>query len=152
MKLLIAVLLASASLAFAQETPPDSPKAKEVQTLVNKAADLINSRGTGAFTELRSDEFRKGDFYVFVSDMNGINLFNGGFPEREGTDNNTLKDANGKMIVKEQIALIDKKGQGWMSYMWPKPGEQQPMQKWSYIKSVLVAGKPSYVGAGFYPE
>jgi len=47
MKILICVLLASASLAFAQETPPDSPKAKEVQTLVNKAADLINSKGKG---------------------------------------------------------------------------------------------------------
>jgi len=152
MKFLIAIFIATASLAFAQEVAPDSPKAKEVQALVVKAADLISSKGAGAFTQLRSGEFRQGDFYIFVSGMDGVNVFNGASPQSEGKDFSDLKDANGKMIVKEQIAIVDRKGQGWLTYMWPKPGEQEPRQKWTYIKSVLVAGKPSYVGAGFYPE
>jgi methyl-accepting chemotaxis protein len=71
MKFLLAIFLATASLAFGQEAPPDSSKAKEIQALVTKAADLISSKGTGAFTQLRSGEFRQGDFYIFVSGMDG---------------------------------------------------------------------------------
>jgi hypothetical protein len=36
--------------------------------------------------------------------------------------------------------------------MFPKPGQSQPLQKWSYVKAVTIDGTPAYVGAGFYPE
>ena len=35
--------------------------------------------------------------------------------------------------------------------MWPKPGQTQPSQKWSYVKGVQVDGTPAIIGAGFYP-
>jgi hypothetical protein len=37
-------------------------------------------------------------------------------------------------------------------YMFPKPGEIKPSQKWSYVKAVNIDGTPGIIGAGFYPE
>jgi hypothetical protein len=36
--------------------------------------------------------------------------------------------------------------------MFPKPGQTQPSQKWSYVKVVNIDGAPGLIGAGFYPE
>ena len=84
--------------------------------------------------------------------MKGISLFNAGFPKLEGTDQSGLKDANGKLISVELMKVAQSKESGWVGYMWPKPGQSQPSQKWSYVKAVKIDGAPAYVGAGFYPE
>lgn len=144
--------LFACSAAFSQETPPESPKATEIVSLVDRAAELINAKGKAAFSEFRAaqSEWRKGDTYLFVTDMTGTNLFNGGFPKFEGTNTKALKDSTGKPVTQAQIDLIENKGGGWVSYMWPKAGQTQPLQKWSYVKAVNVNGAPAYVGAGFY--
>jgi cytochrome c len=55
--------------------------------LVEKAATLIDSQGKSIFPEFRKtgSEWRTGDTYVFVDDLKGVNLFNAGFPQQEGT-------------------------------------------------------------------
>jgi hypothetical protein len=40
----------------------------------------------------------------------------------------------------------------WVAYMFPKPGQSQPSQKWSYVKAITMDGTPGLIGAGFYPE
>jgi cytochrome c len=139
---------------LAQQAPPNSDKAKEVVGLVENAAALINAKGKAAFTEMRANpsKWRPGDLYLFAGDLKGIAIYNGGFPKFEGTDTSGLKDASGKLIVKEQIELAKKSGAGWVHYMWPKAGQTTPLQKWSYIKVFTADGVPGYVGAGFYPE
>jgi len=141
--------------AFAQESPPQSDKAKEIVALVEKAASLIDAKGKAAFPEFKKkgSEWRIGDTYLFANDMKSIQLLNAAFPEREGTDQSATKDANGKLITAELIkAAQSSAGGGWVNYMWPKPGQTQPSQKWSYVKAVRVDGTPALVGAGFYPE
>ena len=147
------LLLAGSAPAFAQQPSPNSPKAKEIEALVNKAAQLIDSKGKAAFPELEKpdSEWRQGDTYVFVDDMKGTQIFSGGFPNLNGKDLSTLKDANGKLQVQEFIKTVQSEGSGWVDYMWPKPGQSQPSQKWSYIKAVTIDGTPGLVGAGFYP-
>jgi len=139
---------------FAQQAPPKSDKAKEVVALVEKATALINAKGKAAFSEMRASpsEWRPGDLYLFAADMNGVAIYNGGFPKFEGTDTSGLKDSTGKLIVREQIELAKKSGAGWVHYMWPKAGQTTPLQKWSYIKAFTADGVTGYVGAGFYPE
>jgi methyl-accepting chemotaxis protein len=97
-------------------------------------------------------EWHPGELYLFAGDLKGKAIYNGGFPKFEGTDTSGLKDSTGKLIVKEQIELAKKSGKGWVHYMWPKAGQSNPLQKWSYIKSFTADGAPGYVGAGFYPE
>ncbi|MGA2936010.1 MAG: cache domain-containing protein [Syntrophobacteraceae bacterium] len=43
-----------------------------------------------------------------------------------------------------------KKGSGWVDYMWPKPGEKTPSLKVSYVKLVKVDGEDLVLGCGVY--
>lgn len=60
----------------------------------------------------------------------------------------TDKADKGKYLFKEFVAVAKTKGEGWVDYMWPKPGEQAPSKKISYI--YRVPGKDLLVGAGIY--
>lgn len=151
----IVVALFVTSAASGQNAPPDSAKAQQIQALVKKAASLINAKGNAAFAEFHKNrtEWRTGDTYLFANDMKGMQILNAGFPEREGTDQSSTKDVTGKAIFQDFKKVVEAgKGEGWASYMWPKPGQTQPSQKWSYLKVVKIDGKPAIVGAGFYPE
>jgi len=138
----------------AQESPPTSEKAKQIEALVNKAAALIESKGKAIFPELRKkdSEWFHGDTYLFVYDLKSNVLFNAAFPAREGTNTTGQKDANGKLFHHEFIQMAESKGSGWVDYMFPKPGQTQPSRKWAYVKAVKVDGVPSLVASGFYPE
>ena len=150
----VAGWLAMASLAIAQQSPPESDKAKQIEALVNKAAVLVESQGKSAFSEFRKkgSEWLSGDTYLFANDLDAIQLLNAAFPEREGKDQSDFKDSNGKLVSKELIKMTQSKGSGWVDYTFPKPGQTQPSKKWSYVKAVTVDGKPALIGAGFYPE
>jgi cytochrome c len=140
--------------ALCQQAPPESEKAKQIVALVDKAAKETDSKGRAAFPEFRKSgsEWRSGDTYLFAGDLKGTALFNAAFPKLEGTDSIGLKDANGKLFVQEMNKVVELKGAGWVDYIWPKPGQSQPSQKWSYVKAVKIDGAAGYVGAGFYPE
>jgi cytochrome c len=160
----IRLLLALVGLAigftvptFAQEKdtagPPESEQAKQIEALVVKAAALIDSKGKSIFPEFRKtgSEWRMGNTYLFIADLKGVTMFNAGFPEREGIDTSNLKDSNGKLFAVEFAKVVQSKGSGWVDYMFPKPGQSQPSQKWSYVKAVNIDGTSGLVGAGFYP-
>jgi signal transduction histidine kinase len=89
---------------------------------------------------------------MFIYDQNLNVLLNPGFPKREGTNPHGEKDANGKAFHDEFLKVVQTKGSGWVDYMFPKPGQTQPFQKWSYVRAVNIDGTPCIIGAGFYPE
>jgi len=138
----------------AQQSPPTSEKSRQIEALVNKAAALIESKGKAIFPEFRKNdtEWFSGDTYLFVYDLKSNVLFNAAFPAREGTNTTGQKDANGKLFHHEFIRVAESKGSGWVDYMFPKPGQTQPSQKWAYVKAVNIDGTPGLIGAGFYPE
>jgi cytochrome c len=145
-------LLFSARFAAAQE--PNSPKAKQIKALVNKAVALVGKNGKDALPEFKKkgSEWFKGDVYVFVNDMKGTTLVNAAFPELEGKNNLELKDANGKAITREFIDVFKTKNSGWVDYMWPRPGATKPTKKFTFIKKAKLGKDTVYVGAGFYAE
>ena len=144
----------TASPAFSQSSPPPSEKAREVEALVNKAAALIDSKGKAAFADfrLKGSEWFYGDTYLFVYDLKSNVLLNPAFPAREGTSVTGQKDANGKLFHDAIIQTAETKGSGWVDYMFPKPGQTTPSQKWAYVKAVKIDGVPGLVASGFYPE
>jgi len=154
MVLVTLVGMAMVNPVNAQQSPPTSEKAKQIEALVNKAAALIESKGKAAFPELRKKdtEWFSGDTYLFVYDLKSNVLLNAAFPAREGTNTTGQKDANGKLFHHDFIQVAESKGSGWVDYMFPKPGQTQPSQKWAYVKAVKVDGVPSLVASGFYPE
>lgn len=147
-------LVAAVSPAISQQAPPPSAQAKQTEALVNKAAALIDKNGKAAFTDFRKkdSEWFHGSTYLYAYDLKGNVLLNPAFPAREGTKVTGQKDAKGKLFHDEIIKTAETKGSGWVDYMFPKPGQTEPSQKWAYVKKVTMDGVPGLVASGFYPQ
>jgi signal transduction histidine kinase len=122
--------------------------------VVDAAAALIEKEGRAAFAEIRSKAgpFVFLDTYVFVDTPNGDELVNPAFPSVEGRNFKGFRDAGGKIIAEEYIGLALRKGSGWTSYLWPKPGETAPSMKHTYVRKAESGGETFIVGSGAYLE
>jgi cytochrome c len=151
--LALAITFAGLSSAWSQSVPPASERAKQVEALVTNAAALVDSKGKQAFAEFRKkdSEWFHSDTYLFAYDMNANVLLNPAFPQREGTNVAGQKDAKGKLFH-DEIIRTAQMGSGWVDYMFPKPGQTELSQKWTFVKKVTIDGVSGLIGSGFYPE
>lgn len=120
---------------------------------VEAAADLLQKDGKAGFVTLRDPQnrFYFHDTYVFVISKDGIEMVNPAFPRLEGRNIWDIKDIKGNYLVQDLINKAMEKGQGWVSYYWPKPdAPQTPFKKLSFVKKVMVEGEIMIVGAGMY--
>lgn len=68
----------------------------------------------------------------------------------EGQNMSSLVDVTGKPIGKMFIDIaLSEKGEGWIDYSWPKPGETEPSTKETYIKGVAIGDQVLLVGSDF---
>lgn len=125
-----------------------------IEDVVNRACDLIRSNGRSAFDEIRDrkSSFNFMDIYVFVDDPQGLELVNPAQPSLEGKNLMNLKDAYGKLFIREYIEAALKKGSAWVNYDWYKPGQNTIAPKYTYVKKVNFGNETFVVGAGFYPD
>lgn len=139
---------------FSAAPEPQSEVAKQIVSLVEKAAALIETQGKEAFPEFRKkdSEWYKSGTYIFVNNMKGASVVNPPTPEIEGKNILDMKDANGKAFIREMIEVLKTKKSGWTEYMWPKPGKTEPSKKLSYIKKVELGEEMLIVGAGIYSD
>jgi cytochrome c len=88
-------LLMTVNLARAEQGPPPSAQATQIEALVNKAATLVDKQGKAALAEFRKrdSEWWSGNTYLFAYDMKLNVLLNPAFPQREGTNAHGEKDA-----------------------------------------------------------
>jgi cytochrome c len=125
---------------------------KEVVAKCMAAAKLIQEKGVKVASQEIGDKhgpFVWKDSYVFLMDLDGKMLAHPIKPAL--TKKATLvdvKDTEGKPLFMEFIEVAGKKGSGWVNYMWPKPGQEKPVAKTSYI--YRVPNTPYFVGAGIY--
>ncbi|OYD15133.1 hypothetical protein CH333_06465 [candidate division WOR-3 bacterium JGI_Cruoil_03_44_89] len=126
----------------------------ELVALVDDAVDLIKKNGEDCFPEFRKKDskWQHDDLYIFVWGLDGMRFVYPPDPEGEGKNMLDLKDINGKpigrMFVKE---VSGKKGEGWVHYEWPKPGEVTPTWKSTYLKRAKApSGKVYLIGSGLY--
>jgi methyl-accepting chemotaxis protein len=125
---------------------------EQIEALVNKAAVQVERDGEKAFAEFRKkgSEWYQGEIYIFADDFDGINLCHPEKPDLEGKNLLETKDAMGKLFVREMIELLRTQDAGWVEYWWPKPGENKPSPKASYVRKVKLGGKMILVGSGLY--
>ncbi|SDA09414.1 Cache domain-containing protein [Methylobacterium sp. UNC378MF] len=152
--LVMGAVISGTAPGTAQRAPPPLHQAAEIEALVNKAADILESEGPRAFDAFRrkGSIWRYGDVYLFVVDLRGVVLFNAAHPNREGRDLLHERDADGKTFHQDFIDTVTLFGSGWVDYMFPKPGQSVPSVKWSYVCATRVAGAEALVGAGVYVE
>ncbi|MFD1624572.1 methyl-accepting chemotaxis protein [Azospirillum griseum] len=75
-----------------------------------------------------------GKEYIFVQNMQYQTVVHPFRPEVIGKDQRDNKDANGVYFVRELVDTARNKGQGFVSYMYPKPGSETPLPKLSFVK------------------
>ena len=125
---------------------------EEAITKCQEAAKLVQEKGLDVASQIIGDKtgpFVWKDAYVFLMDLDGKMIAHPIKPEMTQQDN-VLKvaDTNGKPVTVEFIKVAGGAGQGWVDYMWPKPGQDKPAAKSTYI--YRVPGTPYLVGAGIY--
>ncbi len=111
----------------------------ECEAKCKEAANLFKKVGKEeAFKQIsdKNGPFVWKDTYLFVADMQGVVIVHPILHKLAGKDMSNLKDANGKLFVAEYISIAQKKGKGWVDYMWPKPGEKTPSLKSTYVYKV----------------
>jgi cytochrome c len=146
------LLIAALMLSLAGPTWASSATQDEVVTKCHEAAKFIHDNGIDAAIKAIGDKsgpFVWKDTYVFLMNMDGKMLAHPIKPELTQKESLVeVKDTAGKPLFLEFIQLANSKGKGWVDYMWPKPGQDQPAAKTSYI--YRVPGTQYIVGAGIY--
>ncbi len=123
---------------------------EECVTKSKQAAKLITEIGLEVALEKMNDPngpFMWKDTYVFCFDETGKMLAHKS-PKIVGFDAKDLKDVNGKLYFREFLDVAKTKGEGWVSYMYPKTRGAIAEPKISYI--LKVPGEKVIVGAGIY--
>jgi cytochrome c len=146
--------LASVAIGFSLLSTPawsaDKGSADEAVAMVKKAAAMIKAEGKekafAAFADPANKDFHDRDLYVFVYDLNGVNLAHGNNPKMVGKNLLELKDQEGKPLIRQMVDVAKTKGKGWVDYKWPNPVTKAIEAKSSYVEKV----DDMLVGSGIY--
>lgn len=119
----------------------------QVKALVEQGVAMVKQQGKDdtlrAINDLKGP-FVKGELYLFANSLNNISLAVG------SPYNKPLigKDVSNLKIVLRMTEIAKGQGAGWLEYLWPKPREDTPTPKKSYI--MRVPGQDFYIGCGYY--
>jgi methyl-accepting chemotaxis protein len=140
----------------------DAHKLK-TQHLVEVAVDLIefyikqaesDKMTSDEAKELAKDAIKNMHYekrgYFWINDMTPKMVMYPVKPELDGKDLSDHRDANGKQPFVEMVAMCSKNGSGFVEYIWPKPGNPQPVAKISFVK--LVSKWNWIIGSGIYVD
>lgn len=86
-------------------------------------------------TALRALHFNEGRGYYFIYKMDGTNVMLPPLPHMEGTSRWDMQDSRGAYITRDVINIAKNKGEGYHSWWFFKPGNQQrDHEKVGFIK------------------
>ncbi len=91
-----------------------------------------------------------GQEYFWINDLAPKMIMHPFKPELDGKDLSGNKDPNGKALFIEFAKTCKESGEGFVDYMWPKPGETAPVPKISFVKLFEPWGW--VVGSGVYVD
>ncbi|MBI5607162.1 MAG: cache domain-containing protein [Deltaproteobacteria bacterium] len=139
MKKWIVVLIAGLFLTGLIGFASAAGNADEAKTLVEKGIQFYKANGKDkALAEFSNPkgQFVKGELYIFIWDVNGTVLAHGTNQKLIGKDVSGLKDADGKLFVKDGLELAKSKGSGWVDYKWTNPVTKKMDDKTTFVKKV----------------
>ena len=117
-----------------------SAQSRQPENVVKKVRKLADTLAENK-TSVEEIEWKwgEGGNYAFLIDCDNITMVNHPVkPALEGRDLSNLQDKTGSYFFLEYCTMAKdnpEKG-GWVEYWWPKPGEEEPSRKISYIYSV----------------
>lgn len=91
-----------------------------------------------------------GDEYFWVNDMDHKMIMHPTKPELNGKNLSDMKDPEGTPVFVKFVDTVRKDKAGFVNYMWPKPGQDVPVAKISYVTGFAPWGW--VVGSGVYVD
>ena len=88
------------------------------------------------------------DGYFWINGYSGKMIMHPIKPSLNGKNLMELKDPTGKKFFAGFVKIAKEKGEGFESYMWPKPGEEKSSPKLSFVKGFSKWGW--IIATGFY--
>ena len=115
----------------------------------NESLGDMQTRQTLALQVLKSMRYGPdGNAYFWINDTTPRMVMHPYQPELEGADLSENKDSNGKSLFIEMVSVGQQKGEGFVTYYWPKNGADKPVPKISYVK--LYKPWDWIIGSGVY--
>jgi len=144
---LIAATALSLSAGSAHAKMEEFGSPKEAQALVAKGVAHMKKVGvekTCAEINGKVSGWVDRDLYITVYDLDGKCLAHGTNAKMAGKDLIDLRDADGKVFIKERIDLAKEKRSFWQDYRWTDPVTRKVMAKTTYCEryegTVLCVG------------
>ncbi|MGY1826653.1 methyl-accepting chemotaxis protein [Blastococcus sp. SYSU DS0541] len=89
-----------------------------------------------------------GEEYFWINDMTPRMVMHPIKPELDGQDLSANEDPDGKKLFVEFVEVVEAEGSGFVDYLWPKPGEEEPQPKISFVTGYEPWGW--VIGSGIY--
>ena len=150
MRSILSMLILCCSLMALPARAAEFGTKAEAVAMVKRVQAKFKAEGAEATFKAVSDksvaEFHDRDLYPFIYDMEGLNVAHGARPALIGKNLITLKDQDGKFLVREMRDIAKTKGSGWFDYKWPNPLNSKIEDKTSYVEKM----GDYWVGVGVY--
>ena len=115
---------------------------------LSKASKLSEEAAkAAAVAALKNLRYEKEE-YFWINDMRPYMVMHPIKPELDGKDLSGMADPNGKKLFVEFAETVKNKKEGFVSYLWAKPGKAEPVPKTSFVKGFEPWGW--IVGSGIY--
>ena len=138
-----------AIIAAGYYLPRSSPQ--EAKGMLEEAVDTLKKKGPDAFAAFNDPkgEFVHDDLYVFAVGIDDAMFHaHGAAPSLVGKPAAELRDAQGKEIIKEMLAVVKVKGSGEVGYVWRNPVTNRVETKHSMVQKV----DKYMLGVGYYTK
>jgi methyl-accepting chemotaxis protein len=90
----------------------------------------------------------EGKNYFWINDEHPTMIMHPMKPELDGKDLTSFKDSAGKAMFVEFVSAARAPDGGYVRYLWPKPGKDEPVDKLSFVKRFAPWGW--VIGTGIY--
>lgn len=141
------------SLACAVSYVPRSSSSHELVSYVERAAELVEAKGSSACASFAEPKWKGGEYYIFVTDaQTNVTVCHPVRSDLVGQDQTNLQDSTGRYFIREMLAVASgPQRRGWVDYVWPRPGETTSSAKAAYVMGVTGPdGRQYVVGSGAY--
>lgn len=142
------LVLGLSGVAVAQSAQTAKPTMDDAKAITLKAADLLAAKGLDEAAKVfnAEGEFKYGEIYVNVIDLDGVWRVYPPKPAGVGQNVSQVKDADGVFLVQEILKTAKDKGEGWVEYRWKNPASEKIEPKVTYVKKVAGQDLVAYVG------
>ncbi len=110
--------------------------------------DMTLDEAKAAAAEVIKDIRYEGEEYFWINNLNLVMIMH---PIKKNLNNTSIadtKDPKGKYLFREMVKVAQAQGEGYVNYMWPKPGFTEPVPKTSFVKAFESWGW--LIGSGIY--